>query len=186
MAAPTWKPIAFSLALRGDPHGGLDLREAQPDGGRRIGRHLQRIVLGIGNVGLVCGLAPRAQLRLREGQLDRVQPAHHVGELGRGHAGGVTDALRAGHIDVDQPVCELAAIQCHGVGRYAEVKVVACDERVDQVEIGGQSAIKLTTSPSVKRSVGVGSKGLLAAQNPLSGSSAASRSRRKGRLTQAS
>ena len=118
-----------------DPHGGLDLGEAQPHRGRGVGRHLQRVVLGVGDVGLVGGLAPRAQLRLREGQLDRVQPAHHVGELGRGHAGGVADALLARHVDVDQPAREQVAVQRHGLGGDAEVEMVARDERVDQVEL---------------------------------------------------
>ena len=35
------------------------------------------------------------------------------------------------------------AVQRHGVGRYAEVKMVAGDERVDQIEISGQTAIEL-------------------------------------------
>ena len=47
----------------------LDLVEAEGHRGRRVGRELQRIVLGVGDVRLVAGRLARPHLRIGEGDL---------------------------------------------------------------------------------------------------------------------
>ena len=72
--------------IGGDAHRRLDLVEAERDRDGGIGRQLQRVVLGIGDVRLVAGRTALPHLRIGEGDLQRRHLRDHRHELGRRHA----------------------------------------------------------------------------------------------------
>ena len=124
-----------------DPHRRLDLVEAERDRGRGVRRHLQRIVLGVGHVRLVAGRLARAHLAVGEGDLERRQLRHHLGELGRRHAVRKPHQLAPRHVHIDQHARDLVRGHRHRFRRDLGIDVIAGDEGVDHVEIGGGRAV---------------------------------------------
>ena len=126
-----------------DPHRRLDLVEAEGHGGCGIGRELQRIVLGVGHMGLVARRLARPHLGIGEGDLERIQLRDALRRAWPASCHGpAAPAPRAARSC--PPACgpRLRCLHRHGLGRDGDVDVVARDEAVDHVEVALEHAVQ--------------------------------------------
>jgi len=62
----------------------------------------ERIILGIGHMGLVAGGLAGPHLGIGESDFERIETGDNIGQFCRGHAMGQAHQLLARHIHVDQ------------------------------------------------------------------------------------
>lgn len=125
------------------PDCGLDFVEAELHGGGRISGQLQRVILGVGDMGLVAGLAAGPQLRLGKSQFQEIEMAENLCKLRRRHALGEAHETSPRHVDVDQVPREAQAVHRHRFLGDTKVEVIVGDEFVDQIEVRPEPAIHL-------------------------------------------
>ena len=115
--------------------GGLDLPEAERGRGGGVGGEQQRVIEPVGDVRLVAGGAPAAQLGHGQPQLGGPQQGQHPGQLGRGGARAQPDDLGPGHVRADREPGQLGVGQGHHLRGDGQVQAVPGDIGVEGVEV---------------------------------------------------
>ena len=82
-----------------------------------------------------------AHLGIGECDLQRIQPTHHIGQLGRRTAAREPHQLRPWHVHIHQHPRQLRRVHRHRLGRNVRVQMMRGDKRVNHIEVMRQNTV---------------------------------------------